>query len=90
MYANLTQYKDHPPSQTINGNTIRRITRSQVQEMQNLVTRLENFQIFRDENNEEPKVEMVNYALYSFISNYVSNTIIIEPSCYEEAYFNIV
>ena len=45
--------------------------------------------MYRDENNGEPKGEMVNYALCSIL-NYFSilNINIIEPSCYEEAYSN--
>jgi len=57
--------------------------------MQNLVARLESIQMYGDEDNGEPKGEMVNYALFS-ISNYISisNIMVVEPSCYEEAYSN--
>ena len=79
--------KDHPKSQIIDGKTMRRITRSQTQEMQNLVARLESMHIYGDEDNGEPKGEMVNYALCS-ISNSVSNIAVVEPSCYEEACSN--
>lgn len=71
---------------------MRRKTRSENQEMQNLVTRLESIQVYGDEDSEEPKDEMVNYALYYSISNYVPilNTIVIDPSCYEESCSNHV
>jgi len=55
--------------------------------MQNLIARLESMHINGDEGNGEPKGEMENYALCS-ISNFVSNITVVEPSCYEEAFFN--
>jgi len=59
---------------------MRRITRSQTQEMQNLVARLESIQIYRDEDNGEPKGEMVNYALCSISDSIpISNINVIVP-----------
>ena len=55
--------------------------------MQNLVARFESMHIYGDEDNGEPKCEVVNYAL-SCVSNFVSNIVVVEPSCYEEACSN--
>jgi len=56
--------------------------------MKNLVARLGSIQIYGDEDSEEPKGEMVNYALCTSISNFDFS--IIEPSFYEEACTNSV
>ena len=57
--------------------------------MQNLVARLESMHIYGDEDNREPKGEVVNYPL-SCVSKSISNTntAVVEPSCYEEACSN--
>ena len=49
--------------------------------MQNLVARLESMHVYGDEDNGEPKGEMVNYALCKSILDF--DFTIIEPSCYE-------
>lgn len=80
--------KDHAQSQILDGNTMRRITKSQNQEMRNLVAKLENIQFYGDEDSGELKGEMVNYALYSSISNFILNAILVESSYYEEVSSN--
>ena len=49
--------------------------------MKNIVTSLERIQMYGDEDSEEAKGEMVNYALCTSISNF--DFTIIVPSCYE-------
>ena len=56
--------------------------------MKDLVARLESIQMYGDEESEEPKGEMVNYALCTSISN--SDFIVIESSYYEEACTNSI
>lgn len=41
-----------------------RYTKSQEQEIKDLITRLENLQLYGDEESGEPKGEMVNYVLF--------------------------
>lgn len=55
--------KAHPPSQMMDKNFERTLTRSQLQEMDQVVSRLEKFQMYGD-NEEEPKGKLVNYALF--------------------------
>lgn len=50
--------------------------------MYQVVQRLENMHMYGDEDDGEPKGDIVNYDLLT--------TIIFEPSCYEQAYANDV
>lgn len=58
----------------------RRFTRNQASELDQAIKRFENFNMYGDENDHEPKGDVVNYALLTSIE--------IEPSNYDQACTN--
>ena len=71
---------NHPTSNILDTNFTKRLTRSQAQEMDNVVSRLENLNMYRDDENEDHSGDIVNYALMASID--------VEPSCFENACTN--
>lgn len=64
------------------GNNFKKILiRSQAQEMDLIITKFKNLHIFRDEDDGDPKGEIINYALIS--TSKVSN---FEPSHFDQAF----
>ena len=70
-------FQNHPPSQVLDSNFHQRLTRSQFHEMEKFVNQFSNMEL-----DEDPKGEMVNYALCAAQNTNIS---IFDPSCYEEA-----
>jgi len=70
-------FQNHPPSQVLDPNFHQILTRSQFHEMEKFVKQFSNMEL-----DEDPKGEMVNYALCAAQNTNIS---IFYPSCYEEA-----
>ena len=71
---------NHPTSNILDTNFTKRLTRCQEKEMENVVSRLENLNMYGDDENEDHSGDIVNYALM------VSSDV--EPSCFENACTN--
>ena len=71
---------NHPTSNILDTNFTKRLTRSQEKEMENVVSRLENLNMYGDDENEDHSGDIVNYALMASID--------VEPSCFENACTN--
>ena len=71
---------NHPTYNILDTNFTKRLTRSQAKEMENVVSRLENLNMYGDDENEDHSGDIVNYALMASID--------VEPSCFENACTN--
>jgi len=71
---------NHPTSNILDTNFTKRLTRSQAQEMDNVLSRHENLNMYGDDENVDHSGDIVNYALMANID--------VEPSCFENACTN--
>ena len=71
---------NHFTSNILDTNFTKRLTRSQAKEMENVVSRLQNLNMYGDDENEDHSGDIVNYALMASID--------VEPSCFENACTN--
>lgn len=72
----------HPSSLMLDTNCQRRFTRSQAQELDQVVKRLENLHLYDDEIDGDPTGDMVNFSLMTSVE--------LERSCYVHACINDV
>ena len=73
---------NHPPSQMLNHNFSKRLTRGQAKEVDQVIQRLENLNLYSDELDGEPKGDLASFALVA--------TANLEPSYFENSCTNDV